>query len=124
MAVAKRPIFLNLVQIRLPVAGVMSILHRLSGVLLFLALPLASWLLMRSLENPEGWRMVRDSFSGCGARLLLIATLWALLHHLLAGIRYLLLDVHIGIGRPRYRYSAWAVLISAPLLAVTLGLLL
>jgi succinate dehydrogenase / fumarate reductase cytochrome b subunit len=115
-----RPIYLNLLQIRLPVPGFMSILHRASGALLTLAIPFAIYLLDLSLRNPEGFAQAHVLMGGLVARLVLLALIWALLHHLFAGIRYLLLDLDVGIDKPRYRQSAWAVLIAAPVLAVLL----
>jgi succinate dehydrogenase / fumarate reductase cytochrome b subunit len=53
--------------------------------------------------------------------LVLFGMLWGLLHHLLAGVRYLLLDIHIGIDKPWYRYTAWAVLVAAPVMALILA---
>ncbi len=116
-----RPVYLNLFQIRLPVPGFMSILHRASGALLTLAIPLAIYLLDLSLRNPEGYARVHVLLAGWPAKLVLLAILWALVHHLLAGIRYLLLDLDVGIERPAYRYTAWGVVLAAPVLA--LGLL-
>jgi succinate dehydrogenase / fumarate reductase cytochrome b subunit len=116
----KRPVYLNLMQIRLPIAGVMSIIHRVTGVVMFFAIPLLAWLLSRSLSGPEGFAGTARLFDGLFGALLLLAMLWALLHHLLAGIRYLLLDVEIGVEKPVYRYSAWAVTLTAPLLALLL----
>jgi succinate dehydrogenase / fumarate reductase cytochrome b subunit len=115
-----KPIYLNLLQIRLPVPGFMSILHRVSGAFLTLAIPLAIYLLELSLSGPEGYAKAHVLLDGWLARLVLLGLLWALLHHLFAGIRYLLLDVDVGIDKPRYRQSAWAVLIAAPVLAVLL----
>jgi succinate dehydrogenase / fumarate reductase cytochrome b subunit len=115
-----KPIYLNLLKIRLPVPGFMSILHRVSGAFLTLAIPLAIYLLDLSLRNPEGYARAHVLLDGWLARLVLLGLLWALLHHLFAGIRYLLLDVDVGIDKPRYRQSAWAVLIAAPVLAVLL----
>jgi succinate dehydrogenase / fumarate reductase cytochrome b subunit len=115
-----RPIYLNLLQIRLPVPGFMSILHRASGALLTLAIPFAIYLLDLSLRSPEGFALAHVLMGSLAARLVLLVMLWALLHHLFAGIRYLLLDLDVGIDKPRYRQSAWAVLIAAPVLAVVL----
>lgn len=115
-----RPIYLNLLQIRLPVPGFMSILHRVSGAVLVLAIPFAIYVLDLSLRSPEGFAQAHVLLDGWFARLMLLGLLWALLHHLFAGIRYLLLDVDLGIDKPRYRQSAWAVLVAAPLLAVVL----
>jgi succinate dehydrogenase / fumarate reductase cytochrome b subunit len=115
-----KPVYLNLLQIRLPVPGFMSILHRVSGVVLTLAIPFAIYLLDLSLRGPEGFARAHVLLDGWLARLILLGLFWSLLHHLLAGIRYLLLDVDVGIDKPRYRQSAWAVLIAAPILAVVL----
>ena len=115
-----RPVYLNLLQIRLPVPGFMSILHRLSGAVLSLAIPFAIYLVDLSLRGPEGYARAYQLLDGWLARLVLLGLLWALLHHLLAGLRYLLLDVDVGIDKPAYRQSAWAVIIAAPLLAVVL----
>jgi succinate dehydrogenase / fumarate reductase cytochrome b subunit len=103
-----RPVFLNLAHIRFPVGAVASIGHRISGVLLVLALPLAVWALDRSLKA--------DRFPvEAGAFLRLPAALlaWAAAHHLFAGIRHLLTDVGIGASLPAARASAYAALIAA-----------
>jgi len=115
-----KPTYLNLLQIRLPVPGFMSILHRVSGVFLVLAIPIAIYVLELSLRNPEGYAQAHLLLDGWFAKLVLLGLLWSLLHHLFAGIRYLLLDVDVGIDKPAYRQSAWAVLIAAPVLAVLL----
>ncbi len=115
-----RPVYLNLLQIRLPVPGFMSILHRVSGAVLSLAIPVAIYLLDLSLRGPEGYAKAHLLLDGWSARLVLLGLLWALLHHFLAGLRYLLLDVDIGIDKPAYRQSAWAVILAAPVLAVVL----
>lgn len=116
-----RPVFLNLLQIRLPIAGFMSILHRAGGLLLFLLMPVLLYLLDLSLRSPGGFAAARDGLASPWVRAGLFLLLWALLHHLLAGVRYLLLDIHLGIDRPHFRQTAWLVVITAPLIA---GLLL
>jgi succinate dehydrogenase / fumarate reductase cytochrome b subunit len=115
-----RPVFLDLLRIRLPVAGVLSIGHRISGVLLALSIPLMIYLLDTSVSGPEGFERVRAVLSGWPFAVFLFLFLWALLHHLLAGLRYLLLDVHIGLSRPWFRRTAWVVLVAAPVLALLL----
>ncbi len=83
----KRPVYLNLVQIRLPVPGLMSIGHRISGVALVLAIPfLAHWFAL-SLAGAEGFAAAAAMLGGAPARLLLFLMAWGLLHHLFAGIR-------------------------------------
>ena len=121
MSVAgNRPVYLNLVQIRLPIAGFMSILHRISGLFLFLLTPILLYILDLSLAGPTGFEEARQMLTEGLGRLVLFVLLWALAHHLLAGIRYLLLDVDIGVERPGYRYTAWFVVILAPVLALLL----
>lgn len=118
-----RPVYLNLVRIRLPVPGFISILHRVSGLLLVLATPLLLWLVQRSLAGPEGFAAVQQLLRSLPGQLAILALLWAVLHHLFAGLRHLLLDIDVGVDAPYYRQSAWLVLIAPPLLAVLLGAL-
>lgn len=118
--VRKRPVFLNLLQIRLPVAGVMSIVHRAAGVVLFLGTPLLVYLFQHSLSAVAGFSQVVALFNEPLSQLLLLLGCWALMHHLLAGIRYLLIDIEVGIDAPQFRYSAWAVLLFSPVLALLL----
>jgi succinate dehydrogenase / fumarate reductase cytochrome b subunit len=111
-----RPRFLNLLQIRMPIGAVASIAHRISGVLLFLILPAAVFLLELSVRSPEGFNQARAILHAPLVQLLGLVLAWALLHHLLAGIRFLLLDLEIGIERKQARVSAWLVNLGAPLL--------
>ena len=112
-----RHIYLNLLQIRLPIAGVMSIAHRVSGVLMVLAIPLMIWVLQYSLSDAAAFGQIKALLQSWIGLAILFLALWALLHHLFAGIRYFLLDVDIGINKPHYRYSAWAVMFAAPVAA-------
>ncbi|BAO43794.1 succinate dehydrogenase, cytochrome b556 subunit [Thiolapillus brandeum] len=120
MQPAHRPVFLNLMQIRLPVAAVMSIAHRAAGVLLFLAIPLIIGLLSLALSGDDGFVRATQLLQQPWSRLVLFLLLWALAHHFLAGIRYLLLDLHLGVRAPYFRRTAWAVLGAAPVLALML----
>ncbi len=113
-----RPVFLNLVQIRLPIAGLMSILHRLSGVLLFMFIPFILYLLQLVLSGEAGYQQAVDLLSNPLVMLVCFVLFWSLSHHFLAGIRYLLLDIHVGVDTPVYRYTAWLVSLLAPLMAL------
>ena len=106
----KRPVYLDLLRIRLPVGGVVSILHRISGVALVLALPFVLWLLQQSLTSADDYQRVTGLLQNLPARILLFLLALALAYHSLAGIRHLLLDLHIGISRRGGRISAWLVL--------------
>lgn len=117
----KRPVYLNLFLIRLPVAGVVSILHRVSGVVLVLSLPLALLALQRSLQSAEDYRVVTGWFTLLPVRGLMLLLAVAFAHHFLAGIRHLLLDVDIGITRRQARVSAWLVLAGGVISALWLA---
>jgi succinate dehydrogenase / fumarate reductase, cytochrome b subunit len=106
----KRPKNLDLLHIRLPIGGVVSILHRVSGVLLVLVLPLAFLFLQQSLHSPVSFAQVVARLSSLPARVFLAFITILLVHHFLAGIRHLLLDLDVGIGRSGSRLSAWLVL--------------
>ena len=122
-----RPKFLSLpailFQIRLPLAGWVSILHRVSGALL--VFPFAAWLLYlldASLASEQGFARIKDYYLQLpvvkAAALLFI---WALCHHLCAGIRYLLLDIHIGVDLPAARYTSAAVIVAGLALTAFFG---
>jgi succinate dehydrogenase / fumarate reductase cytochrome b subunit len=114
--VRKRPKYLNLFEIKLPVAGFASILHRISGFGLFLMLPFLIWLLELSLGSPESFESLQAIVAHPLAKLLLIGILWAFLHHFCMGIRILLIDMHIGVDKAQASNSAKMVLaVSLPL---------
>ena len=117
-----RPVYLNLLRIRLPLPGIVSILHRISGAGLFLVgIPLLLLGLQRSLGSPEEFAQLRFVLAQPLVKLLLIALVWAYLHHLCAGIRFLLLDVHRGIELAPARRSSLLVLIVSLALTVAIG---
>ncbi len=119
-----RPKYLNLFKIRLPAPGVLSIFHRISGVLLIYALPFALWFLQRSVADAEGYDYTLRVFGGDGnplAKLLAWGVAWALFHHLCAGARFLLLDFHIGVGLEAARFSAFAAFAVSILMTVVFG---
>ena len=117
----KRPEFKNIhvTQIlgyRLPAGGVVSILHRISGALMFLALPFLLWLFDLSLISEISYGRLAALASGALVKLVLLGLCWALLHHLVTGIRHLLLDLHVGIEKEAAARSAVLVyLVSLPL---------
>ena len=116
-APARRPKYLNLLRIRLPLPGVVSIMHRVSGMFLILALPVAILALDVALGSEEGYAAVASAFSHPAARIALFAFLWALYHHLCAGIRFLLIEMHVGVELAAARMSAAAALVAGVVLA-------
>jgi succinate dehydrogenase / fumarate reductase cytochrome b subunit len=118
----QRPVYLDLVRIRLPLPGIVSILHRISGALLFLiGIPLLLAGLSASLESPESYADLKAAFAHPLAKLVLIGFLWAYVHHFFAGIRFLFLDLLTGIDLPSARRSSAAVLAASLALTLILG---
>jgi len=117
-----RPVYLNLLAIRQPVPAVVSILHRASGAALFVVgLPLALWTLQASLASPEGYQRVAAFFGQPLVKLVLIGLVWAYLHHLIAGVRHLLADIHIGLELASARLSAAVTLVLGILLTLAIA---
>lgn len=117
----KRPIFLDIRRIHLPVTAITSILHRISGVILFLSIPFVIQLLAMSLADEAEYGRAAELLDGVWVKLFLLMALWSLLHHVLAGVRFLLLDIDVGIEREQARRSALIVNIVAAALAVIIG---
>jgi len=119
-----RPKFLNLLQIRQPIPAVVSILHRISGALLFLFLWIFLIGLQRSLASPESYLQLKAFIDEPLVKLVILGLVWAYLHHTFAGIRHLGLDLRLGIELPGARMTAYAVLALALGLTVIAGVLL
>lgn len=116
-----RPKYLTLHQIRLPLPGLVSILHRVSGVLLFLALPLLLWAFQYSLFSIETFTLLQTKLQHPLGKLGLLIMMWAFLHHFCAGMRYLALDMHQGASLARARASSRWVLGTSLALTVLAG---
>lgn len=118
-----RPKYLALHEIRLPVAGYASILHRVSGAGLFLMLPLLIWLFQISLDSTQQGSALFAAVTGnILVKLILLGLLWAFLHHFCMGIRILLIDIHVGVEKQQAHASAIAVLAVSLTLTLIFGL--
>lgn len=117
----KRPKHLALHLIKLPLPGFVSILHRLSGVILFLSLPLLLWVLQVSMRSIETYTQLMDIMQHPLSKLVCIGLLWAFLHHFCAGIRYLAIDLHLGSSLAQARASSKWVMGISLLLTVLIG---
>lgn len=113
-----RPIYLNLLKIRLPLNGMISFAHRISGVLLFLSLPFMVYLLDQSVASQESFDNVRLLLSQPVIQLIQILILWSLAHHFFAGIRFLLIDIEVGVNKQSSRLGSWLV-VTAELIALS-----
>jgi succinate dehydrogenase / fumarate reductase, cytochrome b subunit len=125
----QRPKYLSLpailFQIRLPVPGWVSILHRISGALLLF--PFAAWLLYlldASLRSAQGFARIQEYLGMPLAKLGLLVLIWAYCHHFFAGIRYLVLDLNKAIELRPARITAGAVIVLSLLATALFGSML
>ncbi len=134
-APAKRPEFRNinaftdLPGYRLPPAGIVSILHRISGALMFLLLPFILWLFDKSVSSEISFEKFKAAFNfgllglpGFFWKLVVLALIWAYLHHFIAGLRHLWMDInHAAVAKKFGKSSALFTLASSVLLTLVLG---
>jgi succinate dehydrogenase / fumarate reductase cytochrome b subunit len=111
----ERPKFTNihvtqLSNYRLPIAGFVSILHRISGFLIFLALPVILYMLQKSLLSEDTFKHFAGIASHPLAKLVILALAWSYFQHFAAGVRHLFMDVHLAIEKDSSRQSATAVI--------------
>jgi succinate dehydrogenase / fumarate reductase, cytochrome b subunit len=117
-----RPVYLNLFAIRQPLPAIVSILHRVSGAGLFVVgIPLVLWAWQSSLQSPEGYGALADWFSRPVVKILTILVAWGYLYHLLAGLRHLVLDTHVGLDLLPARRTAALVLVVSIVLALAIA---
>ncbi|OGS91128.1 MAG: succinate dehydrogenase, cytochrome b556 subunit [Gallionellales bacterium GWA2_60_18] len=117
----KRPKHLALYLIKLPLPGMVSILHRVSGLLLFLALPPLLLMLQYSLRSIETYTQLAGLLAHPLAKLTLLGLLWAFLHHFCAGLRYLAIDLHYVRDLALARGSSWMVIAASLGLTMLIG---
>jgi succinate dehydrogenase / fumarate reductase cytochrome b subunit len=128
-----RPVYRNihitdLRAYRLPPAGIVSILHRVSGALMFLLLPFILWMFDTSLTSEISFSQFSAVFAhGTGFipggfyKLVALALIWAYLHHFIAGLRHLWMDATHAVTKEFGHHSALVTLISSVLLTLALG---
>jgi succinate dehydrogenase / fumarate reductase cytochrome b subunit len=129
----ERPVYRNIhvteiIRYRLPAAGIVSILHRVSGALMFLLMPLVIWMFDTSVSSQVSYDMFSTAFSvGLGPvpgwllKLVVLALIWAYLHHFIAGIRHLWMDMFHTVSKEQGKNSAVATLALSVMLTVVLG---
>jgi succinate dehydrogenase / fumarate reductase, cytochrome b subunit len=117
-----RPKYYDLNLLNLPPPGLVSIFHRVTGVAMFLFLiPAFLMLLQCTLAGEAGFNQWKAYFAMPVVKLIVLGFVWAYLHHLFAGIRYLLLDIHVGIDLKTARASANVVLVAGVLATLLIG---
>lgn len=117
----QRPKHLALHLIKLPLPGFVSILHRISGLLLFLSLPVLLLALQHSLVSIETYTELQGMLTQPLLKLLALGLLWAFLHHFCAGLRYLAIDLHYLHNLAQARYSSKVVLVASLAMTAYLG---
>lgn len=118
----KRPKHLALHKIKLPLPGLVSILHRASGILLFISLPLLLWMLQASMRSIETYTQLIVFLQHPLSKLAQLGLLWAFFHHFCAGVRFLALDLHLGTSLAQARASSkWVMGISLLMTVLTGG---
>ena len=132
---SKRPEFRNihaltdLPSYRLPPAGIVSILHRISGAIMFLLMPFIIWMFDTSISSEISFAKFTNVFAvGVGAvpgwcfKLVALALIWAYLHHFIAGLRHLWMDINHAVSKEFGRSSALVTLGLGSVLTLALGL--
>ena len=114
----QQPVFLDLTKIKMPIGALVSIGHRISGVVLALSVPFAIWVLALSLRDDTGFAQVQAVFARPGVKGASIIAIWALAHHVLAGTRHLLSDFNIGSPLRAARRSAWFIYVAGVVIAI------
>lgn len=115
-----RPVFLNLFVIRLPISGIVSIIHRVTGVALVLLLPAAIYTFQLSLQGSTQFERIQTWFGSWEGRSALVLLAAIFIQHLFSGLRHLALDIDWGVEKKTALLTAWATLLAT---TVVLGLL-
>lgn len=119
-----RPVFFNLFHIHMPIGGVISIIHRISGVLLVISLPVFLYLLGLSLESAAGFNQVAALYKSVPGKIILFIWGALLAQHFFSGIRHLMIDLDIGVEKQEARNTAWATPVLTAIILVSWGLML
>jgi len=119
---------LDAVKYRLPLAGIVSILHRASGLLMFVLLPFIVWLFDTSISSEISYETFASAFlvgigflPGWGVKVVVLVLIWAFLHHLVAGLRHVWMDATHSVSMAQGHNSAVVTLVASLLLTVALG---
>lgn len=112
----------QIIHYRLPAAGLVSILHRISGALMFLLLPFILYLFEQSITSEISFNYLQGYLRHWSVKLAVLALCWGYLHHLCAGLRHLVMDTHIGLSKEGARHSARIVLTVSLVLTLLVAL--
>lgn len=118
----KRPVNLNLLTIKFPCTAIASILHRISGVILFLLIPLMLAALAKSLHTEAEFVGLQQCLASPVAKFLIWISLSALIYHLIAGLRHIVMDMGIAESLKGGRAGAYIVMILSAILIILTGI--
>jgi len=121
MSLKKQPVYLNLMKIRFPVTALCSILHRITGILIFLSTPLLLWGLNQSLKSPAHFDHLKETLHHPVMKVVIWLALSAFVYHAIAGIRHLVMDMGMAESIQSARKTAFATLVLSVLAALGLG---
>ncbi len=107
---------------RLPLAGKISILHRVSGLGLFVFLPFLLYLFDQSLTSEISFELFKDFLSNIVVKVIVLGLSWAFLFHFCAGVRHLVMDTHAAVSKEGGRQTSIVVLVVSSLLTIAVAL--
>ncbi len=121
-----RPKYLNLATLglKMSINAKVSILHRISGFLLFLSIPLILYVLEQSLRSESFYTALYGMMANPIVKLIYLILIWAFTYHMCSGVRFLFLDIHKGVEITKAKATAWVVIIISLILTVILGALI
>jgi succinate dehydrogenase / fumarate reductase cytochrome b subunit len=117
----KRPVNLDIMTIKQPLAAITSILHRASGIFLLVGVGFLIWMLNQSLDSRQGFEAVRNLLQEPFAQFSLWVTLSAVIYHFVAGIKHLVMDMGIGETKEGVKMMSIGVIAIAGVLIVLTG---
>jgi succinate dehydrogenase / fumarate reductase cytochrome b subunit len=122
LVVQQKPMFLNLFQLRFPITAIVSILHRISGVLMFLFIPGMLWLLHMSVDSLVSFDKIQTMLAQPIAKVLLLSMLLPIIYHIIAGMRHIIMDVGFFESKRAARASSKVVFLLSIAALVGVGI--
>ena len=116
-----RPVNLDLTTVRMPFTAVLSIIHRITGVIIFFGVPAFLWLFQQSLTSAEGFSQVQQLLSGGFLRFAFFGFIWAFAYHIMAGLKHLAMDLGHAETPESAKIAAAILIIGNILVLIFLG---
>ena len=116
-----RPVNLDLRTIKMPLTAILSIIHRISGVILFIGMPILLWMLGKSLNSENDFLYLTSLLENILIKLIFIGILAALIYHVIAGVKHLFMDIGIGESEQGAKIATRLVLIISMISLAILG---